>query len=157
MRALYDIVQRKQTDVVKKVVEEQLAPIVRDALTEETLHAIKKLLGLTGAMVLALEEDLTSEDPVIRQRAYALGIKYTVGHPALVKSDDADGSKQINVHFGLPRPDAAATLDDPQDAEVVKTCDLCNEEKVESEFVAGSDRCQPCADEWKRRITEQFA
>lgn len=156
LRELVDVVRRSQTDVVKKVVEEQLAPIVRDALTEDTLQAIKKLLGLTSTAVGALAEDLVSDDPVIRQRAYSLAIKYTIGHPALVKADDSAGQGQMVVNFALPRPDQTPQAIEAA-ADELRTCDLCNTEKPLAEFVGDSDRCQACADEWKQRITDQFA
>lgn len=144
------------SNLVKSVVREQLAPIVRDALTEDTLRAIQKLLSLTPQAVDALAEDLGSDDSVIRQRAYSLHLKYTVGHPALVKADDADGSKQIVVNFALDRP----TLTEAElEAEVteMRTCDLCDTEKPATEFVGSSERCMDCQNEWKQRIIDSVA
>lgn len=144
------------SNLVKSVVREQLAPIVRDALTEDTLRAIQKLLSLTPQAVDALAEDLGSDDSVIRQRAYSLHLKYTVGHPALVKADDADGSKQIVVNFALDRP-AQGDYEAEAIAAEFKTCDLCNEEKPDTEFVGSSDRCQSCVDEFKQRVLDQVS
>lgn len=148
----------RQKNLVSEVVKQELAPIVRDALTESTLRAIQDLLDLTPAAVAALAEDIADDDPVIRQRAYALQMKYTIGHPALVQPEAGAAAGQMVVNFELPRPpdsiDSTATA---LPALELKTCDLCGEEKPGEQFASGSDRCQPCADEWKQRITERFS
>lgn len=152
------IVRREAPDVITRVMKTELAPIVREALTEDVLRAINTLVGLTPRAVQALMEDLESTDATIRQRAYTLLIKYTVGHPALIKADDSAGQGQMVVNFNLPRPEApdpaepAAT----EDAVALRTCDMCAEDKPEDEFVAGSARCQACFEAWRANIVEQF-
>ena len=148
------IVRREAPDVVTRVMKEEIRPIVRESLDEDVLRAIHGMVGLTPAAVQALEEDLLSDDKVIRQRAYSLVIKYTVGHPALVK-DDVTQAQQLVVNFGLPRPDA----DDLQPANTIELheCDMCHEPKPASEFVAGSDRCTACFAEFAAKIRAQFA
>lgn len=151
------IVRRESPDVAKDVIRKELGPIVRQALTEDVLRAIEKLVGLTGKAVAALEEDLGSEDATIRQRAYTLLIKYTAGHPALVKADDTTDSSQLVVNFNLPRPDVDQVSVLDTDATELKTCDQCNEEKPVDEFESGSDRCVPCFEKWKATIVAQYA
>lgn len=145
----------EKPDVIKDVMREQLAPIVRDALTESTLRAIEGLLGLTETAVQALGEDMVSDDPVIRQRAYALQMKYTIGHPALVQPEAGAAAGQMVVNFQLPRPDSLPAIE--ATALELKTCDLCGEEKPAEQFVGSSDRCETCQSEWKSRITDQFS
>jgi hypothetical protein len=155
-REIAAIIRRESPDVIKDVVRDELRPIVRESLTEDTLRAIQRLLGLTPRAVELIALDLENEDPIIRQRAYTLITKYTVGHPALVKQDDADGSKQIVVNFNLPRPDDVPAEVVEQESEEVKTCDLCGEDKAASEFAAGSDRCLACFNHWRKTIMEEF-
>jgi hypothetical protein len=145
-----------RNNTLKRVVEQELRPIIRSAMTEELLRAIQDMMNLTPRAVAAIHEDLESDDAVIRQRAYTLLIKYTIGHPALLHGDDTSDSKQININFAaLPRPDEI-----PPDAEIVeevRVCDLCSEPKPESEFVSGSDRCVACFERWQQEIEGQFA
>lgn len=155
--ALIASLTRKETpDVVKNVISQELAPIVRQALTEDVLRSIERLVGLTPAAVAALTEDLEGEDKVLRQRAYTLLFRYTAGHPALVKPEDAADSSQLVVHFNLPRPDVLPQ-DTAAEADELKTCDMCAKEKPTAEFELGSDRCTECFTNWKATIAEQFA
>jgi len=137
--------------------KDELTPIVREAINEDVLRAIEGMVGLTPAAVAALEEDLASEDSTIRQRAYSLVIKYTVGHPALVK-DDITKNQQMTVNFNLPRPNQedidAATV--PEDD--LRLCDMCREPKRwPDEFEAYSTRCTACHEEFTAKIRAQFA
>lgn len=149
------MVRRESPDIAQDVLRKELAPIVRQALTEDVLQAINSLVGLTPRAVQALHEDLECDDRVLRQRAYTLLFKYTTGHPALVKPDDTNDQSQIVVNFNLPRPDSV-----PEElaADVVelRICDMCGEEKPETEFETGSDRCTPCFEAWRETVKSQF-
>lgn len=153
------IVRNESTSVISNVMKDQLAPIVREALTEDVLRAINDLMGLTPAAVSALKQDLESEDVHVRHRAAALVTKYTIGHPALIRPSDTDGAGQLVVNLNLPRPETD-NIPDPDaehpEAEEIKVCDMCGEDKPASEFEAGSERCSACFEEWKTKITEQF-
>lgn len=151
------IVRRESYDTVMRVTQSELTPIVREALTEDVLRAVQSMIGLTPRAVELLGEDLESEDPTIRQRAYTLLIKYTAGHPALLQPKDSDHGAQLVVQFGLPRPDAAELV--PPEAEVIEdlTCDMCHEDKPATEFESGSLRCKPCFETWKTNVLDQFA
>ncbi len=151
------IVRREAPDVVTRVMKDQLQPIVREALTEDVLQAISNLVGLTPRAVAALDADLDSEDATIRQRAYTLLIKYTVGHPSLVKPSDAEAGSQLVVNFNLPRPAEDETTDQIEHVTELQVCDMCHEEKDASEFVTGSARCQPCFDEWRAKVLAEFS
>lgn len=152
------IVRREAPDVVTRVMHGQLEPIVREALTDDVLRAIRDMIGLTEAAVAALTEDLESPDSTVRQRAYTLILKYTVGHPALVKPE-ANETGPITVHFNLPRPDGDSedTELDLDVDEAFQVCDMCKEEKPLSEMVAGSTRCLPCFAEAKAKVLAEFA
>lgn len=152
-----DLVRASGADAVQAVMKEELRPVVREAIDQDVLEAIGKMVRLTTQAVQVLADDLEGEDRVMRQRAAALVVKYTVGHPALVKAPDEKPSN-IEVHFSLPRPDGEAAVEVTEDGEVVETkiCDDCGLEKAVDEFVAGSDRCAICFEEGKRKVREQF-
>lgn len=142
--------------VIEKLAQEELRPIVREAITEETIRAINELVRLAPRAVQLIAQDMESEDSLVRQKAYTLMMKYTVGHPALVQPKDTASGNQITVNFGLPRPE-----DVPEEAVTVESleereCDMCHQVKPEDEFVANSSRCQACFDEWKATITADF-
>lgn len=163
-RQIAQYVRNEEPDLVRDVVRDELRPIVREALTEETLRAIQSLLGLAPAAVAALAEDLANaEDPGLRQRAAALVTKYTMGHPALVSPKDTEPNAQMVVHFALPRPEANSNGGslgiadaEPTDVVEVKTCDECHVEKPADQFVASSSRCQQCYDARRERVLAKF-
>lgn len=135
-------------DVARDQLTKELQPVVREAITEDTLRAIRNMVNLTPNAVAVLEEDLASTNPTIRQRAYTLILKYTVGHPAVVRQEDTDPHQQLVVNFGaMPRPTEGD--DGTVDAEVIeeRECATCHEVKVLDEFVGNSDRCHACHNE----------
>lgn len=158
-------------DAVKDVARAELVPVVRAAITEDTLRAIQSLVGLTPQVVSALEQDLASEDDVVRQKAYTLIIKYTMGHPAIVRAEEGTDGKQLIINFGLPRPEAAderanapseGRTEEPVDGTGVeiRQCDKCGADRPLADFVAGSYRCQQCYDAQQaeaQRILEETA
>jgi hypothetical protein len=155
-KVLQEAVRGESEDVLPEVVKEELRPVVREAITEDVMRGIQEMVRLTPKAVEALTQDLESDDAVIRQRAYTLLIKYTVGHPAIINRDDDPDQKQLIVNFELPRPDAPA----PAIESVVvgqSICDLCGEEKPLDQFVDGSERCRSCWETQKAKVAERFA
>lgn len=150
--AMTEVVHSEINTVGREVLRDELRPIVREALTEEALRAVAGLLELTPLAVQCIHEDLLDEDKVVRQRAYTLLVKYTMGHPALVNSNETSSEKQLVVNFNLPRPVASGeTFDAPGDSAVpgeadeIRTCDTCGVEKLwPREFVDESTRCITC-------------
>lgn len=155
-------VRRESPEIAHKVMEEELRPIVREALTEDVLRSLKRMVGLTPLVMDAIEEDLRSEDSTIRQRAYSLVMKYTVGHPAVVRPEEANAGQQLVVNFQLPRPGspgdvvAPSPVLDSDGSEELLVCDSCGEDRVPSEMVSGSTRCQECFDGLAARVREQY-
>lgn len=137
-----------------RIIEEEIRPLVRESITEDTLRAIGDMVALTPTAVAALREDLASEDATVRQRAYTLLLKYTVGHQALVRPPDEDKTQPLEVVFNLPRPESPEIENaDVVEATVVHTCDKCGEEKPVSEFVAESERCSTCFEKQQAEAT----
>lgn len=153
----------EQEDVLHKVIEEEVRPVVRESITEDTLRAIGDLVGLTPRAVAAIEDDLASEDATIRQRAYTLIMKYTVGHQAIVRPPDEDRTQAIVVNFDLPRPpkQVEGLQDQPEpeaveDAVEVRTCDTCGKDGTPDEFAANSTRCLDCYAKQRARADDFF-
>lgn len=139
-------------DVARDVMREELAPVVREAITEDALRAIQKLIALTPEMVDKLAVDLQSTDDVVRQKAYTLGLRYTIGHGAIVTppGEGEAGNKLTVIFDGMKRPD----FEESVDAEVVdetRVCTGCGTEKTVDKFVGHSDRCQECHDALRSR------
>ena len=135
-------------DIAQDVIREELRPIAREALTEDVLRSIRNLVSLTPRAIECMAEDLQSDDPTIRQRAYTLVTKYTIGHQALVRPDDAAHGGQLIVNFELPRPGSEPQHSDSVavelESEELRTCDMCEVSQPITNFVAGSQRCVTC-------------
>jgi predicted nucleic acid-binding Zn ribbon protein len=154
-------VRRQTPDAIRTVAQEELRPVVREAITEETMRAIQQMVGLAPAAIEALAADLVSPSEKIRQGAAKLILQYTVGN---APSPEDDAARNLTVHFDLPRPEQTQEqIDDPEviDAEVVdeptKTCDSCGADKPVTSFVANSDRCSSCYEEQRKRADQLLA
>lgn len=157
-----EVVKREAPTEIERELKRQLEPVVREAIDEDVIRAIQKLVALTPKAIDAIEADLESKDPVLRGRAAALAVKYTIGHPALVKSTD-EKHEQLIVNFNLPRPDdavrepSADAEADAEDIEEDRVCDVCGEQKPVAEFVAGSDRCRACFEQRRAEVLKEFS
>ena len=134
-------------DILAKTFQEELRPIIREQITEETLRAIQGLVALTPVMVEAIGRDLEHPDPQIRQRAYSVMARYTLGHTAIVTPPEEASRKTMTVIFdGMVRPgqDPEPREELPAPEARPRTCDVCQETKPADQFVEDSDRCQAC-------------
>ena len=145
--------------MARDVMYEELRPIVRESITEDTLRAIEGMVGLTPLVVDALKADIIQDDdPNLRQRAYTLVTKYTMGHPAIIKPQEEIGGSQMVVNFEMPRPDTNGqppAIEHVQTIELenpdVRECEVCHATKDLTEFVAGSNRCVTCHNDFVQR------
>jgi hypothetical protein len=157
-----ELVRAGGQDAVQQVLKQELTPIVREAIDASVLEAIDKMVKLTPQAVEVLAKDMEGEDAVLRQRAAALVVKYTVGHPALVRPADEQPPEKLEIHFNLPRPDGEPAVEVPlvdeegEALEESRVCDMCGIEKPHTEFVAGSDRCEQCFRETRDAILRRF-
>lgn len=138
-------------EVTREVMKEELRPVVREAITEDVLRSIQHLIALTPAAIEQIAADLHHGDDDTRSKAAKLILKYTVGHQALVRPNDTDGSKQLVVNFTLPRPDGAPVDAEVVETDVLKTCSACGADKPPSEMYGHSDRCLECQERLKAR------
>jgi hypothetical protein len=134
--------------------QEELRPVIREQITEETLRAIQGLVALTPVMVEAIGNDLTHPDPAIRQRAYSVMARYTLGHTAIVTPPDEAPRQNMTVVFdGMVRPDRPEVVLTPE-GEDMRVCNSCDTAKADDQFVENSDRCVGCHDALQARMHE---
>jgi predicted nucleic acid-binding Zn ribbon protein len=149
--AVSDVTHGDTREIANQVIKEQLQPIVREALTEDVLRSIDKIVALTPKAIAELEKDLESEDGFVRRKAVEQVLKYTIGHQALLTKDDTANERQLVVNFSLPRPDAEPEQPQLAEAEELRICDTCHADKPVAEFVDNSTRCQSCHDDIRER------
>lgn len=160
--------QNEVKDIIHDVAREELRPIVREQLTEETLHAVADMIRLTPRVVEVLGEDLNSENKQLRHKSAALIAKYTLGHPAILQPEQSSG-QGLTVNLGLPRlddPPAPSEASDVVEAEAVEEAELhtselqqcteCQETYPKDRFVGESLRCQSCHDKLQEAVRERF-
>lgn len=149
---------KKAPDAVQRAVQEELRPVVREQITEDTLRAIRRLVALTPVMVEAIGRDLEHPDPVIRQRAYSVMARYTLGHSAIVTPPEDATRQTMTVIFpGMVRPGQDSAIEGttaPPVDEPPRTCNSCDATKPAVEFVEHSDRCKDCHAEMQERMQE---
>lgn len=172
----------KMDDALRDVAREELRPVVRQAITEDVLRAAERLVNLTPLMVDAIEQDLRSTDKNLRQKAYTLLARHTLGNHSIAPPADEPGKAPLQVVFALPRPggpadesipltaelpesveppdvevvEEPAEVAEPDDGSTLQDCHECGVAKPMDQFVAGSDRCQKCHDDLRAQVIERF-
>lgn len=174
-----ELVGKRRDEIIRQTFIEELRPIVREAIDEDAVRAIKGMVGLAPTAVLVLQQDLLSEDPVTRSKAAALVIKYTLGNPNVTPPREGSG-QGITIINALP--DAATVpasefqgrLDEVIEGTAVddvdglgpwpgvpdpelRICDGCNLPRPRGEFPADGPRCATCLAERKAAVLEAFA
>lgn len=142
-------------DILARTFQEELRPIIREQITEETLRAIQRLVALTPVMVEAIGRDLEHPDPKIHQRAYSVLARYTLGHTAIVTPPEEASRRTMTVIFdGMVRPgqDPAPEPIEAKASEPPRVCNSCDQTKPAVEFVERSDRCIDCHNELQARM-----
>jgi hypothetical protein len=105
----------KDGDALHEAAVDEFRPLVREAMTDDVLRGIDLLIKATPLALAALQADLTNSDDAIRQRAYTLLLKYTMGNPSVAPPSQQAAPAGLTVQFNLPRPgdDPAATSSTP--------------------------------------------
>jgi hypothetical protein len=148
-----------KTDVVRDVIRDEVTPIVRESLTEAVLVGIQQLVAITPKMIAAIEADLDHPDDNVRQKAYTLLARYTLGNPSVAPQPQTAAAQPMTVHFNMPRPggetEPGSVIPEATAIEI-KECVECKIEKEETQFVGNSDRCQECHDKLQALVMERF-
>lgn len=147
---------RKVTDIVHETFKEELRPVVREAITEDVLRAVGQMMRLTPRMVSLIEADMADPDPSVRQKAYTLLAKYTLGNPSVAPASAEAVQAPMQVVFNLPRPGSSAPESAPEEAVELRECCECHQHKPTDEFVANSERCSDCHEEVQARVRARF-
>lgn len=142
-------------DEARNAIQDELRPVVREAMTADVMTAISSMIKLTPRMVELIELDLESTDPVIRQRAYTLLMKYTVGNTAVAPMAPEHSPAPMQVIFNVPRP-GDGDLSVETSAIETRQCGECNVMKAETDFEGSSDRCTACHDRLQALVTDRF-
>jgi hypothetical protein len=145
-------------DALHEAAVDEFRPLVREAMTASVLQGIDTLIGMSPKAIARLNEDLDNSDDTIRQRAYTLLLKYTMGNPSVAPPSTTAQPAGLTVQFNLPRPgdDPAASTSVAAESEELRTCEDCGAEKQLHEFVAGSNRCGTCHDGVRGMLQERF-
>jgi len=162
---------RAAKDAAHEVLKEELRPVVRERLTEEVLDGIGGLVDLVPAAIARIQEDLDSDDPKIRQTAYNLIMRYTMGNSSVAPAPAEQAPAPMQVIFQMPRPgdttpeanETAQNLDGTPakpsllgEAEELRACQECGVEQPVSAFVANSERCSACHEAIQERVRARF-
>lgn len=161
LEGVHQVVTGKVRDVVHEVAKEEVRPIVREALTEDVVAGIAGLIKLVPDAVQTLQEQLAVDDPLVRQRATELVLRYTLGHKSVAPPPVDQQPSPMTVVFNVPRNAAdlvpqdvtesplplPAETEDIPDADVMfdkETRECCECHLPKTDFVAGSERCTDC-------------
>lgn len=156
-REIQDMVRGETQDVSRKAMIEELRPIIREQITDEVVAALHDMVGLTPAIVRQLEKDVESSDPVIRQKAYGLVMRYLLGTEGRAAAGQEKHGSLI-VQFGsMPQP-AQPAIAEPEDEPALdlRECETCHQFKALDEFDGPALRCNTCQSERKADVLERY-
>lgn len=136
-----------------EVFKQELTPHVREAITEDTIKAIRSLVTLTPTLVESLGNDLLSSDPIARGRAQQLVARYTLG---FLDPEKEASSRPLVIQLGnMPTP-GEPIPEGEYDPNTVQQCDRCGESKTLDHFEPGAMRCNECQKEIKDAIHDSY-
>lgn len=152
--------ESEERTLLQTILREELQPFVREQISEETIQAIGKLYKLVPKALAVLQADLSHPDPVVRQKAVTLIMRYSMSDSLLPKQEDT--SPQMHVHvpasLQVPAPEAIdSTVAEDSDVHVLgqRQCEQCGEHKPADQFEGNARRCQRCVDSFRRETLEQ--
>jgi len=149
------LVNTRTQDAIRAAFVEELRPVIREAIDQDAVRAIQGMVGLAPAAILVLQRDLNSSDPILRSKAAALVVKYTMGN-ALVTPPRADQSDKLVIINTLPRPDAPLPTPIEATSDELKRCDACRLDKPKDDFPGDGPRCFTCLAERKEAVISAF-
>lgn len=136
------------------VLEKELTPIVREAITDDVIRAIAALGKLTPALVESLAKDLTSSNDFVRTRAQAIIAKYTLG-----QAEGGPRDPRLVINLGqMPDPslDQIDRVDQVESVEL-RECESCGEAKPLSDFDGDAPRCRDCQRNLRTDLERRYA
>jgi hypothetical protein len=153
MQAVRNAADDQAQDVGRELLKEEMRPVVREAITDDVMEAVSSLVKLTPTAVQRLALDLESSDDNVRQRAYTLVLKYSMGNPSVAPAPKPPEQPQTQIIVSIPRPDAPLPAEDSTAVEE-RECAECSQMKTD--FVGDSDRCTECHEKYMAQVRERF-
>lgn len=146
--------------VAREVMKDELKPVVREAITEDVMRGVQRLVSLTPKMVELIERDMNGEDRDLAQKAYTLVARYTLGNQSILPKDEAS-AQPMQVVFNMPRPgdansEALPVAIDVPDATELRQCMECGADKPVTDFEGPSERCTDCHEAKRAAVLERF-
>ena len=149
-------------DIAAELTREELRPVVREALTEDVLNSLGDMVRLVPTAIGVIADGLENGDPQTKQRYAELVMRYTLGHKSIAPASAEQAPAPMTVNLLIPASGSDPTQAQvqaalPGEADELKQCVECGNEKPAPEFVAGSDRCQTCDDDFRAKVQARFA
>jgi hypothetical protein len=146
-----ELVSDEAEAAAQELLRDELRPVVREAITEDVLEGVRKLIGHVPKAVEVAAALLTSDDEKTRFDAAALILRHTTGNKNIVPDVNEGKHQAMTVVFGIPRPQV---VEGEIEGGVIETkeCDSCGESKPNDaeHFVGNSDRCVTCFDRMRQ-------
>lgn len=153
-----EVYDAEQHELARAVAAAELAPYVREQISEDVITAIGGMLALTPKVVAVLEQDLVNPDPQIRMKAATLIARYSMGDRLIPGDVGADNRISVSLE-GIAIPTGSAGPPQAADRDVVtvdatpiRECDVCGQGLPEEDFEAGAPRCRECQQQLKQAM-----
>jgi len=123
-------------DVVREVLREEIRKTITQHVHDNVLGAAEAMTALLPEAIGALAVDLQDQDPIFRQRATNIILKYTMGMDKT--NPDGEDTRIININHNVPIPEGnfGAALSETIDA-------IIEEAETPTEW----ERCYRCGEE----------
>jgi hypothetical protein len=144
----------KMEDVVREVLHEEIRKTITQHVRDNVLGAVEVMSQMLPDALAGLAKDLEDPDPVFRQRAAGMVIKYVM--PLANQGDDGEDARIINIIHNVPIPEGnfgdslavhVEAIHDTVDAvEDYPECYMCHEPKHPDagQWNATGFRCRAC-------------
>lgn len=108
-RALLErqVMEHNVTEAVSDEIVQKAREVTQEAMTKEVLKQIERFVYLIPNALNAIEKNLGSDDPDIRQKAATTLLRYTMGNASVAPPSLEQQSSPLQVVFAVPRSDQA--------------------------------------------------
>lgn len=156
LEKMADAVTHAQKDALHETTVAVLTPIVKEAITDDILIAIEKMVALTPKLIDVIAADLDSQDDQTRGRAMSLLARYTLGNASVAPQANAPSGQTLEINLTMPQPGDVQSPAITAEAVELNICAECNEEKPLHEFREQSQRCNDCDATLRKRVLDEY-
>jgi hypothetical protein len=100
-----EVAEHEVTKAVQAEVAAQVGAVTQEVMTEQVLQHIRRFVHLVPQALDAIEKNLGSDDPDVRQKAATTLLRYTLGNPSVAPPSLEQEKPPIKIEFGIPRAD----------------------------------------------------